>query len=416
MSAAGVPPERIGTLAVSGYRSLRDVVLPLSGLTVVTGPNGSGKSSLYRALSLLAACADGSVVGALARERGLTSALWAGPESARGARRHGGRATGTVRSGPISLLLGVGPAPGADGDPGLGYLVDLGLPPPAMSRFVHDPQVKREVVFAGSFARPGAHLVKRQAGLVQASVDGTWSVVEKNLPLHRSIVSEHTGNPDAPELARVRRTLRAWRFHHGFRVDAEAPARRPQVGTRTPVLASDGHDLAAALLTIQESGWVRDLEQTVADAFDGARLEVLETGGLLETALRQHGLLRPLRAAELSDGTLRYLGLAAALLSPEAPGLLVLNEPEASLHPSLLPALARLIVRAAERSQVIVVTHADALVQALDPRDPFAEDPDTEDAIEDGAPTLLTLEKRDGETVVSGQGPLQRPPWEWGSR
>ena len=59
--------------------------------------------------------------------------------------------------------------------------------------------------------------------------------------------------------------------------------------------------------------------------------------------MRQHGLLRPLKAAELSDGTLRYLLWVAALLTPRPPGLLVLNEPETSLHPDLLPALGRLI-------------------------------------------------------------------------
>ena len=56
--------------------------------------------------------------------------------------------------------------------------------------------------------------------------------------------------------------------------------------------------------------------------------------------MQQHGLLRPLKAAELSDGTLRYLLWIAALLTPRPPGLLVLNEPETSLHPDLLPALA----------------------------------------------------------------------------
>ena len=63
--------------------------------------------------------------------------------------------------------------------------------------------------------------------------------------------------------------------------------------------------------------------------------------------MRQHGLLRPLKASELSDGTLRYLLLVAALLSPRPPTLMILNEPETSLHPDLLPPLARLIEQAA---------------------------------------------------------------------
>ena len=101
------------TVAVSGYRSLRDVVLPLGALTVITGPNGSGKSNLYRALRLLSASATGSLVAAVAREGGLPSLLWAGPE-------HGGP-QGTVRRGPIAVLLGFA-------SDELGYLVDLGIP------------------------------------------------------------------------------------------------------------------------------------------------------------------------------------------------------------------------------------------------------------------------------------------------
>src|SRR5258708_38117856 len=81
--------------------------------------------------------------------------------------------------------------------------------------------------------------------------------------------------------------------------------------------------------------------------------------------MAQHGLLRPLGTAELSDGTLRYLLWVAALLTPRPPAVMVLNEPETSLHPDLLGALARLIARAAERTQIIVVTHATRLISAL---------------------------------------------------
>lgn len=69
------------TLAISGYRSLKDVVVPLGQSNVVTGPNGSGKSSLYRSLRLLAGAADGRLIPSLAREGGLSSTLWAGPET-----------------------------------------------------------------------------------------------------------------------------------------------------------------------------------------------------------------------------------------------------------------------------------------------------------------------------------------------
>jgi predicted ATPase len=116
--------------------------------------------------------------------------------------------------------------------------------------------------------------------------------------------------------------------------------------------------------------------------------------------LRQHGLLRPLAAAELSDGTLRYLLWTAALLSPRPPELMVLNEPETSLHPDLLPALARLIADAAKRCQIVVVSHAEILIQHL----------------ERAGCRRLHLEKSFGETVLADATLFSAPKWVWPSR
>src|SRR5690606_16018935 len=135
----------------------------------------------------------------------------------------------------------------------------------------------------------------------------------------------------APEILAVREQIRGWRFYDGFRVDAEAPARRPQVGTRTEVLSGDGHDLAAAIQTIFEVGDSVGLQDSVADAFDGSRVDVAWEGGLCDVAVHQPGMLRTLRGSELSDGTIRYLLLVAALHTPRPPELMVLNEPETSL-------------------------------------------------------------------------------------
>jgi len=71
----------ITRLAISGYRSLREIKVTLGALNIVTGANGSGKSSLYRALRLLADIAQGRIIQSLAAEGGLESTLWAGPEA-----------------------------------------------------------------------------------------------------------------------------------------------------------------------------------------------------------------------------------------------------------------------------------------------------------------------------------------------
>jgi predicted ATPase len=128
----------ITTLAVANYRSLRDLVLPLGRLNVVTEANGTGKSSLYRALRLLAEAAQGGLVASLAREGGLASTLWTGPERLGRAVLSGHHPVqGTVRRNSVQLRLGF-----ASGD--LGYAIDLGLPQPGSgSAFALDPEIKR---------------------------------------------------------------------------------------------------------------------------------------------------------------------------------------------------------------------------------------------------------------------------------
>jgi predicted ATPase len=383
------------TVAIRGYRSMREVVVPLTGLTVVTGANGTGKSSVYRALRLLADCGRGEVIGSLAREGGLQSVLWAGPEQLGGARRTG-QVQGTGRTRPVSLELGY-----ASDD--FGYLIDLGLPQDAGHRsfFARDPEIKREAVFAGPRLRRSSTLVSRVRDYAEVATESGrgFDQLTKSLPAYRSVLAEYAHPSALPELASVRDRLRDWRFYDGFRVDADAPARRPRVGTRTPVLSDDGGDLAAVVQTIVEAGF-DDLPRAVAEAFDGAEVSVAVHDGLFELQLHQRGMLRPLRAAELSDGTLRFLLWGAALLSPTPPSLMVLNEPETSLHPDLVAPLAAMIRTAAAGTQVVVVTHSRTMREHLD----------TEDSSE------IELYKEWGETRVTDQTMLTAPPWEWAKR
>ncbi|HEY7095917.1 MAG TPA: AAA family ATPase [Terriglobales bacterium] len=386
------------TLAISNYRSLRDLVIPLGRLNVVTGPNGSGKSSLYRALRLLADTAQGRVVSSLAREGGLQSTLWAGPESiSRSVRRGEHPVQGTRRTEPVNLRLGFA-------SDEYGYLIDLGLPKPLdKSAFNLDPQIKQECIFHGAMLRPSSLLVDRDGPVVRVrKEDDGWGILTGSLSSFDSMMM-HVADPrEAPELLMLRESIRNWRFYDHFRTDADAPARSSHIGTRTPILANDGSDLAAAIRTVWEIGASEDLDAAVQDAFPGSRVSVEAVNGRFVLSMEQHGLLRPLSAAELSDGTLRYLLWIAALLTPRPPALMVLNEPETSLHPDLLGALARLIARAAERMQVIVVTHAKPLISTL--------------AEQEGCQSIV-LEKDFGETRVLGMKKLGgAPPWRWPSR
>lgn len=383
----------ITTLAVENYRSLSRLIVPLGRLNVVTGANGTGKSSLYRSLRLLAGAARGGAVAALAQEGGLRSTLWAGAQSP---------AQGAGRTGPVGLRLGFA------GDD-LGYAVDFGHPVPAQSLFDLDPEIKAESTWAGPVLRPAAVLSERKGSFVRTrTADGGWHRSAGELRPYDSMLSEFADPHLAPDLLRLREHIRSWRFYDHVRTDARAPARRAQIGTRTPVLAYDGADLAAALQTIRETGDREALEAAVESAFPGSALSVAVQGGRFELELHQPGMLRPLTAAELSDGTLRYLLWAAALLSPRPPALLVLNEPETSLHPELLPPLAELIVTAAQATQIVVVTHAADLARSVD-RAALRHRLDVKQ---------IELFKDDsGQTGVAGrEGPLDEPPWHWPKR
>jgi predicted ATPase len=187
----------------------------------------------------------------------------------------------------------------------------------------------------------------------------------------------------------IRRTMLDWRFYHDFRTDRLSPLRRPCLAVTTPTLASDGSDLAAVFATL---AYIREdtteLDRAIDDAFPAAQLVVPPPE---RTA--SFGLIMPdypkrvFEVGELSDGTLHYLALAGALLGYRLPSFIALNEPEASLHPELLEPLARTIMRAAQRTQIWVVTHSERLAEA------FAASGDVRPR---------TVIKRDGGTWIEG--------------
>src|ERR1700734_2129359 len=384
----------VRTVAVQGYRSLRELVLPLGQLSVITGANGSGKSSVYRSLRLLADVAQNAVVAARAREGRLPSPFWAGPETIARSVRQGTHAVeGLAKRNSASLKLGFG-------SDSYGYSIDLGYPPPPppATMFELDPRVKRECIWHGPVYRKASALVDRRNNFVWLATtrDEEPVMLTQHLSDTDSMLASVADPQRAPEMLAVREAVRGWRFYDQFRTDVDAPSRAAQIGTFTPVLHHDGSNLAAALQTILEIRSDEALKTALEDAFPGSHLFVEVQNGRFELQLQQHGLLRPLSASELSDGTLRFLLWAAALLTPRPPELMVLNEPETSLHPDLLPALARLILAAAKNTQMIVVSHASLLINELTPS-PLC--------------SHLHLLKDFGETTLEGATLFNKPKW-----
>lgn len=214
-------------------------------------------------------------------------------------------------------------------------------------------------------------------------------------------MSRYADPLEAPELVLLRDQMLRWRFYDYLRTDPGAPARQMQIGTRTPFMAHDGSNVAAALQTIRESGRDDLLAEAIDTAFPGSELLIHSSQGRFEVQMSQPGMDRALSVAELSEGTLRYLMLVAALLAANPPELLVLNEPETHLHPDLVPALAKLIENCCKFTQIIVVTHSNAL--ATDLRG-------ARDSLQ------LAIDKVQGSTIAVDGNELSRPPWKWPPR
>lgn len=345
----------LSSVTINNYRSVRNLTLPAEPLTIFVGANGVGKSNLYKALALLQRCADGTVTRSIAREGGLESTLWVGPRNSTKAVRLSLKA----RFSDLSTSRG-------EENVDYSYEVEIGLKQPTEAAFALEPLVKKErlIMSRGLYdvpmmERTGPAVMLRDAEGARETLSGVVLSSETALAAFRD------GNR-YPELEVVRREMQGWRLYHDFRTDADSPIRNRCHAITTPTLSPDGHDLAAVLATLSSIRQdTTDIDAAIADAFPDARLHAEDMGSWCELSLHLPGMPRAFAAHELSDGTLKYLCLLGALMGYRLPPLVALNEPETSLHPSLLPALSRLIAQAARHTQVWVVTHSEALAKLL---------------------------------------------------
>ncbi len=356
---------------IRNYRSIRNVWLKLDRLNVIVGPNGTGKSNMYRAIYLVSTAATGRLARSVAEEGGINSSIWSG--------EYGNRDKRHVQ---FSVKLN-----------DMQYDLSFATVPPIMretgSLFINDLEIRKEELFLLKGETKSRIMNRGRAEVKVRDAKGVMTDYTMRIAINESILSGIREPHKYPQLSALRQEFLNWRFYHHFRTDKESPLRKPQFPVMTPIMAHDGSDLVSSIGTILEFGDRRGFEDSLCDAFPGAAIRVIDTSTGLRLMMEAPDLRRPMEARELSDGTLQYLCLLAALYSLDPPSVLVFNEPETSIHPSLFEPLARLLVDASHKSQIWITTHARDLSDFI---------------VEFGGYSPIELEKVGGETKLMGVG------------
>jgi predicted ATPase len=355
---------------ISGYRSIRDVWLKLKQINMLVGPNGCGKSNLYRALYLTSCAANGRLANSILDEGGMESILWAGPRSLK-ENEQGARVQFSLRVNDYEYNLAIGRA-------------GESRPP----FFCDDPQIKIEDLFRFKNGHRTRLLRRRLLRIQARDAKGKDSEYTLRISDNESVLTGLREPLAYPELTMFRQEFLDWRFYHHFRTDNESPLRQPQQCLMTPIMAHDGADFVAAIATIISSNNSTKFFNALEEAFPGSELFVQGKGLASATVkMKFAGMPKEFDASELSDGTLQYLCLLAALLSDRPASLLAINEPETSLHPRLYQPLARLLVNASHQSQLWVTTHSQELADYV---------------LDMTGYSPIELEKVEGETRLKG--------------
>ncbi len=368
------------SLKFSGLLSFgpQGIDLPMEPLNVLIGPNGSGKSNFLEAISLFQAAPRG-IGEPISRMGGIREWLWKGPDAPHSITlealvdfsmyesllRHSLSLIEYVRS-PVVTDERV--------EPTKAPLIE-----PANLSYYRPPQNAQEplemaYIKAQAVLKPEKLVVTRRSGVVEFPSEFQ---PEESLLSHSATIENLALWYLKEQYSRIR-LYRNWSF------GPDAHLRQPcNAHARSDFLDEGAENLPLVLSQLQGTDKRKFLD-ALDKLFDGiVDMNCPVTSGTVALFLEEEDG-RYIPATRLSDGTLRYLSLLAVLLHPEPPPLICIEEPELGLHPDLLPTLSDLMCEASKRSQVIVTTHSDVLV----------------DALTDKPESVVVCEKHDGQTEM----------------
>jgi predicted ATPase len=368
---------KLETLCVQNYRSLVDVRLPLRDLVVVIGPNGSGKTALLEVFLLLQQGSQQGLSGFLEAQGGFQSILshQAGTSEMP---RFRIETKVNVQSEQSSALMNYRfELAGRQ----VGYAIDF-----ERLEWQYNPKAEKPFCYIDAH-HDRLHYADPQAtGMVQPDWD------YNHLELALAQVPKMYREPEA-----LRSMLASTRHYSFLDVSPRAVVRLPQSLTPATRPGPNGESLYSALYNLRAShhDTYKRIEALLQQGFSNfERLEFPVVGaGQVTLAWHDHGDREPFYPNQLSEGTLRFLWLITTLLAPPAPALMLIDEPEVSLHPELLKLLSALLQDASAGSQIIIATHSPDLIRWLEPAE------------------VLIADKEEGKTRLTWADELDLKEW-----
>lgn len=371
---------RILELTVEGFRSLKKVTWKPGMLNVVIGPNGTGKSNLLRLLELVSVAARGGLSKHVQASGGMESILWDG------------------KAKELSIDLKMSP-PADHRDEqrdSLNYKLCLGrIGVTSSYRIDYELLGNYYRVDQGEETEP-FKLIERRPGhsRVFDSNQKALTGLEEEVPEDEAVLSLAAGPfTSNPLISAYQKNLTAWSVYHDMHVDHDAPIRSPVVTKLERRVSPDGQNLVNVLHTLysEDRDFKNEINLAMRAAFGDEFEELIFSPAAdqrIQLRVQWKPLSRQQSAADLSDGTLRFLFLLAVLASPDAAPVIAIDEPETGLHPAMLPIVAEYAAEASQRSQIILTTHSPAFLDAFKEEAPMT----TVAFWENGETALRTLE------------------------
>ncbi len=361
----------IQRLKISGLLSFgpQGIDLPLEPLNVLIGPNGSGKSNFIEALALLQA-APRDLSAPVKRMGGISEWLWKGDDAP-----------------PAATIDAVVNYP--EGTIPLRHVLEIGR---QGERFeVRDERIENESPNAGETQPYFYYRFQRGNPVINDFIDELGGprrerrLRRSTVYPEQSILSQRDDPDLYPELGWLQKQYRRIGLYRNWQFGPDAGLRQsPLANEPITFLTERGENLALLLSRMRgdsRQAFVKSLQQ-LYEGIEDFQVEV--GGGRADLFVVERGAgTRYIPASRLSDGTLRYMALAAILLDPNPPPLVVIEEPELGLHPDITLEIGQLLVKASQRTQLVVTTHSKDLV----------------DTLSEYSSSVVVCEKYDGESI-----------------